>query len=80
MGFGTNCSELEVLVSGQFGDDRGEEGDHPQLAEEDEGEDSENEDCGGEDTFHAGLNRIYPAAGRVFDIYLDLSRYIVIAS
>ena len=52
MGMGADGGELEVLVGGQFGDDGGEEGDHPELAEEDEGEDGEDEDCGGEDSFH----------------------------
>jgi hypothetical protein len=52
VGFGSNCGELEVFVGGELGDDGGEEGDHPQLAEEDEGEDDEDEDRSGEDSFH----------------------------
>src|SRR5260370_285706 len=39
--------ELEVLVCCQLGDDGGEEGDHPELAKEDEGEDSNDENYGG---------------------------------
>ncbi len=49
---GTDGGELEVLVGSQLGDDGGEEGDHPELAEEDEGEDGEDEDDRSEDAFH----------------------------
>ncbi len=59
VGFGADRGELEILVGGELGDDGGEEGDHPELAKEDEGEDDEDEDCGGEDSFHEVLNRIY---------------------
>ena len=62
VGFGADGGQLEVLVGGQFGDDGGEERDHPELAEEDEGEDGEDEDCGGEDSFHWALDRIYAVA------------------
>ncbi|MCU1319496.1 MAG: hypothetical protein JWP98_1014 [Edaphobacter sp.] len=44
MGLGANCGELEVLVAGQLGHDGGEEGYHPKLAEEDEGEDGGDQD------------------------------------
>ena len=52
MGFSTNRGEFEVLVGGKLGDDGCEERHHPELAEEDKGEDGEDENCGGEDTFH----------------------------
>ncbi len=61
MGVRADGGQLEVLVGGQLGDDGGEESDHPELAEEDEGEDGEDEDCGGEDSFHCALDRIYAA-------------------
>ena len=43
VGFGAYGGELEVLIGGELCDDGAEEGDHPQLAEEDEGEDGEDE-------------------------------------
>jgi len=52
MGMGADGGELEVFVGGQFGDDGGEEGNHPELPEEDEGEDGEDENRGGKDSFH----------------------------
>ena len=52
MGFGTYRGKLEILVCGELSDDCREESDHPELAEEDEGEDGEDEDGGGEDAFH----------------------------
>ncbi len=58
VGFGADGGELDVLVGGEYGDDGRGEGDHPKLAEEDEGEDGEDEDCGGEDSFHGPVVRI----------------------
>ena len=52
MRFCAYCGQLEVLVGGKLGDDRGKEGDHPKLSEEDQGEDGSNQDNGSEDTFH----------------------------
>ena len=54
----SDCGEPEVLIGGELGDKCGEECNHPQLAEEDEGEDGEDEDQGSEDSFHASLGRI----------------------
>ena len=58
VGFGADGGELEVLVGGQLGDDGRGEGDHPELTEEDEREDGEDEDDGGEDSFHGPVARI----------------------
>jgi hypothetical protein len=55
--FGADGGELEVLVGGQLGDDGGEEGDHPELAKEDESKDGKDEDYGGKDTFHEGYKQ-----------------------
>ena len=52
VGFGAYSGQLEVFVGGEFGDDGREEGDHPELAEEDEGKDGEDEDRSGKDAFH----------------------------
>ena len=52
VGFGADGGQLDVLVGGELGDDGCSEGDHPELAEEDEREDGEDEDDGGEDSFH----------------------------
>ena len=52
VGLGADCGQLEVFVGGELGDDGGEERDHPELAEEDEGQDGEDEHCSGKDSFH----------------------------
>jgi hypothetical protein len=52
-------SELEVFIGSEFSDDSAEEGEQPDISEEDEAEDNENEDRSGKDAFHAGLDRIY---------------------
>ncbi len=54
--------ELEVLKGGELGNESGGEGDHPELAEEDEGKDEEDEDESGKDAFHV-LWRGYSCRG-----------------
>ena len=49
---GSLVDELEILIGGEFGDDGGEEGDHPGLPKEDESDDGCDEDDSSEDTFH----------------------------
>ena len=62
VGASSDGGELEVLVGGELGNDRGEEGDHPELAEEEEAEDGGDKDDGGEDTFHGPILRVNEAA------------------
>ena len=44
--------ELQEFVGGELRHERGGHGDHPEIAEEDEGEDSSDQNKGGEDAFH----------------------------
>jgi hypothetical protein len=81
VGLSPDRGKLEVLVGGQLGDDGGEKSDHPQLPEEDKGEDSKDEDDSGKDTFHGDfeqdkctLNVIYSKKT------IDISRYIFVLS
>ena len=52
VGLRADGGELEILVGGELGDDGRDEGNHPELAEEDEREDGGDEDDGSEDSFH----------------------------
>lgn len=87
MGLGADLGQREELKGGELGDEQRGDGDHPELAKEDEGEDGKDEDEGGEDAFHGSLLRIRGvwllvggvgrSEGKWLEIGLDAKRYIV---